>query len=151
LYFYLSKIHIPNTGYNRHFKYLKEVVFLLPPIEFQKEIIKKIDLVLKIIEKRKNQIKLLDDLIKSQFIEMFGDPIHNDKSFPMKTWNEVLNIKNGQNQREVAHDMGEYPIYGSGGIMGRANDFLCPENTVVVGRKGTINKPLLVKEKFWNG
>lgn len=34
--------------------------------------------------------------------------------------------------------------------MGRADDYLCPENTVVVGRKGTIDKPFLVEEKFWN-
>lgn len=34
--------------------------------------------------------------------------------------------------------------------MGRAEDYLCPENSVVIGRKGNINKPLLVKEKYWN-
>ena len=34
--------------------------------------------------------------------------------------------------------------------MGRATDYLCPENTVVVGRKGTIDKPFIVCEKFWN-
>ena len=34
--------------------------------------------------------------------------------------------------------------------MGRATEYLCPENTVVVGRKGTIDKPFVVTEKFWN-
>ena len=34
--------------------------------------------------------------------------------------------------------------------MGRANDFLCPENCTIIGRKGSINNPIFVKEKFWN-
>ena len=34
--------------------------------------------------------------------------------------------------------------------MGRATEYLCPENSVVVGRKGTIDKPFVVTEKFWN-
>lgn len=34
--------------------------------------------------------------------------------------------------------------------MGRANDFLCPENCTVIGRKGSINNPIFVEEKFWN-
>ena len=45
---------------------------------------------------------------------------------------------------------GIYPIYGSGGIMGYANDYLCPEHCTIIGRKGTINNPILVETKFWN-
>lgn len=65
-------------------------------------------------------------------------------------FNDVLSIINGKNQRDVENKNGIYPIYGSGGIMGYANDFLCPENTVIIGRKGSINKPIFVEEKFWN-
>ncbi|MDD2286738.1 MAG: restriction endonuclease subunit S, partial [Paludibacter sp.] len=63
---------------------------------------------------------------------------------------DVLTIKNGKNQSKVENPKGKYPIYGSGGIMGYADDFICPENTVIVGRKGNINKPIFVSEKFWN-
>ena len=66
------------------------------------------------------------------------------------TWSEVLTIINGKNQSAVLNADGKYPIYGSGGIMGYANDYLCPEDTVVIGRKGNINKPLYVATKFWN-
>ncbi|MDP2162001.1 MAG: restriction endonuclease subunit S [Flavobacterium sp.] len=81
---------------------------------------------------------------------MFGDPGTNPKGWEVKTWGDVLKIVNGRNQSQVISEDGEYPIIGSGGEMGRANNFLCPENTVVIGRKGNINKPLLIKEKFWN-
>ena len=67
-----------------------------------------------------------------------------------KKWADVLTIINGKNQTAVESKDGEYPIYGSGGIMGYANNWLCPENCVVIGRKGNINKPIFVTTKFWN-
>ncbi len=65
-------------------------------------------------------------------------------------WDDVLTIINGRNQKAVECENGIYPIYGSGGVMGQANDYLCPENTVIIGRKGNINKPIFVETKFWN-
>lgn len=65
-------------------------------------------------------------------------------------FNDVLDIKNGRNQRQVENPEGKYPIYGSGGVMGYADDYICNADTVVVGRKGNINKPLYVEEPFWN-
>ena len=63
---------------------------------------------------------------------------------------DVLEIKNGRSQKQVENPTGVYPIYGSGGIMGYANEYLCEAQTVVIGRKGSINNPLFVEEKFWN-
>lgn len=71
-------------------------------------------------------------------------------SYELFYWKEVLNIRNGKSQKEVIDPDGPYPIYGSGGIIGYANDFICNENTVIIGRKGSINNPIYVKEKFWN-
>ena len=68
----------------------------------------------------------------------------------VKKWAEVLHIISGKNQRTVSDPAGQYPIYGSGGIMGRANDFLCEAGSTIVGRKGTINRPIFVNERFWN-
>ncbi len=67
-----------------------------------------------------------------------------------KKWSEVLTIISGKNQKEVENPDGQYPIYGSGGQMGYANDYLCEAGTTIVGRKGTINKPIYVDEPFWN-
>lgn len=66
-----------------------------------------------------------------------------------KFWKETLKIINGKSQQDVENPMGPYPIYGSGGIMSYADDFLCPENCTIVGRKGNINKPIFVSTKFW--
>ena len=65
-------------------------------------------------------------------------------------FSDVLDIRNGRNQRQEENENGKYPIYGSGGIMGRATDFICDAGTVVIGRKGSINNPIFVDEPFWN-
>ena len=70
--------------------------------------------------------------------------------YSVKRWKEVLTIVSGKNQKAVENPDGKYPIYGSGGVIGRANDYLCKEQTVIVGRKGTINNPIFVSEPFWN-
>lgn len=76
--------------------------------------------------------------------------IATEKENKIVNWSEVLIIKNGKNQRKVENPNGRYPIYGSGGVMGYADDYLCEEDTVIIGRKGSINKPLYITEKFWN-
>lgn len=63
---------------------------------------------------------------------------------------DVADVINGKNQSKVEDESGIYPIYGSGGIMGRANAYICPENCTIIGRKGSINNPIFVEEKFWN-
>ncbi len=70
--------------------------------------------------------------------------------YPERTWKEILTIISGKNQKEVENPNGKYPIYGSGGIIGYANESLCPAHTVIIGRKGTIDKPIFVTEPFWN-
>jgi type I restriction enzyme, S subunit len=63
---------------------------------------------------------------------------------------EVCEIISGKNQSKVINPNGKYPIYGSSGIFGYADSYLCDEGTTVIGRKGTINSPLFVTTKFWN-
>ena len=68
----------------------------------------------------------------------------------IRTFAEVLDICNGRNQKKVENPNGKYPIYGSGGIMGYADEFICPNNTVLIGRKGSINNPIFVDTPLWN-
>lgn len=68
----------------------------------------------------------------------------------MARFSEVLTIVNGRNQSKVENPNGKYPIYGSGGIMGWADDYICDSHTVVIGRKGSINRPIYVETPFWN-
>ena len=68
-----------------------------------------------------------------------------------KTLGEIANIIHGKNQKEVVSETGKYPIYGSGGnIMGYATDYLCEAGTTILGRKGSINNPQFINERFWN-
>lgn len=50
---------------------------IVPPLEIQKKIVEILERAEKALEKRKEAIKLLDELVKSRFIEMFGDPVTN--------------------------------------------------------------------------
>ena len=150
LYYALSSAKIPNTGYNRHFKWLKEVDIPTYTEQEQSQIVSELDKITALIDLRKEQLSKLDQLVKSRFIEMFGDVITNSKNWGIMTWNNVLTIKNGRNQKQVENPTGKYPICGSGGVMGYADDYITEENSVIVGRKGNINKPILMREKFWN-
>ena len=129
---------------------LKEIEILLPPLAEQKRIAATLDKADAIRRKRQQAIKLADDFLRSVFLDMFGDPMVNPKGWPIQPWSQVLKIINGKNQKAVQDENGQYPIMGSGGEMARANDYLSPENSVIIGRKGNINKPILVKEKYWN-
>ena len=62
---------------------------------------------------------------------------------------QLANIKYGKNQKKVLSDSGNIPIYGTGGIMGYATDFLYDKPSVLIGRKGTIDKVRYVENPFW--
>lgn len=81
LFYALSSIKIPNTGYNRHFKWLKGSKIPVYNSTLQKRIAKRLDKVQELIAKQKEQIAKLDLLIKSRFLDMFGDPISNPKKW----------------------------------------------------------------------
>jgi len=65
-----------------------------------------------------------------------------------KKLGEVCEIICGQDYKNVESPDGKYPIYGTGGIMGYANQFRCPAFSIIVGRKGSINNPIYVKRIF---
>ncbi len=92
LYYALRNAKIPNTGYNRHFKWLKEVQIKYPNREKQKEIVEILDIVSIIIQNRKLELKLLDDLTRARFVEMFGDQKTNLNNFEVAKLSDVADI-----------------------------------------------------------
>lgn len=72
------------------------------------------------------------------------------KTWPMIRLGDVCEVRAGANYKDVEDPNGRYPIYGTGGIMGRASQYRCPAHSVIVGRKGTLDNPFLVHEPFWN-
>ena len=73
LYYALCNADIPNTGYNRHFKWLKEVEIQICSIEEQKSIVLHLEKIDTLISLRKQQLAKLDELVKARFVELFGD------------------------------------------------------------------------------
>lgn len=78
--FYIDKLRKDSIG--GVIKYIKlgnltEAVLELPDIKRQQELIEKFDLLTTLIVLRKQQLSKLDQLVKSRFIEMFGDPVEN--------------------------------------------------------------------------
>ena len=62
---------------------------------------------------------------------------------------EVLKIKHGKSQKEIEDVSGQYPILGTGGLMNYGNQFLYDKPSVLIGRKGTIDKPQYMDTPFW--
>ena len=62
---------------------------------------------------------------------------------------DILDICHGKNQREVEVPDGIYPVLGTGGVIGRTNSFLCDKPSVLIGRKGTIDRPQYMDTPFW--
>ena len=79
LYYALCHADIPNTGYNRHFKWLKEVDIREYSDDEQEPIVSQLEKVDYLILLRKQQLSKLDELVKSRFIEMFGNLVIGDK------------------------------------------------------------------------
>lgn len=110
------------------------------------------------LKRDKNDSYIYKSTTDNCHYEKFADGTEEEIEVPFEvpgnwTWchfGDIAEVINGKNQSKVADANGLYPIYGSGGIMGRANDFLCPENCTIIGRKGSINNPIFVEEKFWN-
>jgi type I restriction enzyme S subunit len=71
------------------------------------------------------------------------------EDWEVKTIGEVLKIKHGKDQKHVQSENGIYPIFGTGGLMGFARTFLYDKESVLIGRKGTINKPKYINIPFW--
>lgn len=80
---------------------LKNIIIFIPPVQTQKEIVAVLDKVTSLISMRKEQLEKLDILVKSKFIEMFGDPVLNPKGWEKKKLGEVLqSLTTGLNPRK---------------------------------------------------
>lgn len=73
-------------------------------------------------------------------------PLYNQR-FVKKSINEILTIGSGKDYKHLSK--GEIPVYGTGGLMTTVNDHLYDGESVGIGRKGTIDKPIFLKGKFW--
>lgn len=92
LFYQLSYADIPNTGYNRHFKWVKALDFKIPPSDEQNHVVEVLDKATDLISLRKQQLAKLDELVKARFLEMFGDFKSNSKGWSIVKFDEFAQI-----------------------------------------------------------
>ena len=95
LYYYLHWLNIPSLGYSRHFKLVKEALYVMPPMEVQEQIVAELDKINELIEQNRELLRHLDALAQSIFYDTFGDPITNPKGWKMVTIEDVCTLKSG--------------------------------------------------------
>ncbi len=83
----------------------------LPPIKEQKRIAAILDKADAIRRKRQQAIGLTDQLLRSVFLEMFGDPVTNPKGIKIASMTDVFDIKTGKLNSNAAVEGGEYPFF----------------------------------------
>ncbi len=166
LYYFLKSIKEDICGKGRgvaqnniNMSILKNTDVLLPPIETQKKIVEILEHAEKVLEKRKKTIRLIDELVKSQFIEMFGDPNMNNKGWNRRRISEVCENKDSNRvplkQADRDKRDGEYPYYGATGIIDYIDDYIFDGLYLLIAEDGknleTKNKDIafLAQDKFW--
>lgn len=111
----------------------------IPKISLNKQIEIKniINKAQELIDKRKEQIQDLDELVKSQFIEMFGDVKKNNKQWETQKGSDLFVFSSGKGKPTAnLSDENEYRCYGGNGITGYSDEYLIDYDTLVVGRVG---------------
>ena len=95
LYYFLTTLNIPNTGYNRHYKYVKDIQIPIAPLATQKRIAAILDAADLYRQKTKTLVAKYDQLAQSLFLEMFGDPVRNEKGWEKKKLEDLTDISSG--------------------------------------------------------
>ena len=115
LYYYLLWYKIPNLGYSRHYKLLKEIDIPIPSLYEQQSIVAELDKINELISLKKAQLSDLDSLAQSIFYDMFGDPIENEKGWEVKKLgDECVDMKYGTSR--PASENGRYKYLRMGNI-----------------------------------
>ena len=124
--------------------FLENYNVMLPPLEKQKNQIDSLAKIDDVITLRKQQLSKLDELVKSRFIELFGDPITNSKCLPTNNLGKVLLLKAGD--FTAASDIAAepttekiYPCYGGNGIRGYVAEYNQEGSYSLIGRQGALS------------
>ena len=71
------------------------------------------------------------------------------EKWKIKKFGDVLKVKHGKSQKKISDEHGQYPILATGGKIGMTREFLYDKPSVLIGRKGTIDKPQYIDVPFW--
>ncbi|RJU17725.1 restriction endonuclease subunit S [Veillonella sp. AF36-20BH] len=120
---------------------LRKLIIPKRSVEYQKAIVDRLDLVRYIIEKKQNIINELDLLIKSRFVELFGDVVLNTLNWPLVKLSDIAEYRIGLTYKPEAVSSSGIAVLRSGNIK---NSQLCYEDTIYVNSK--VESKLLLKK-----
>ena len=140
---------------------LRKTKILLPPDKEHKEqqkIASCLSSLDEIIATHSQKLNLLKDHKKGMMQNLFpqeGEKVpkyrfkefENDGEWELKSFENLFEIGNGRDYKHLGK--GEIPVYGSGGYMLSVDEYLYDGDSVCIGRKGTIDKPMFLTGKFW--
>lgn len=157
LLYFLTWYNIPNLGYSRHYKLLKELDIPVPPLSTQFSIVSELDKINELISLKKEQLKDYDKLAQSIFYEMFGDPVVNEKGWEVDYLSHLCNVFAGGDKPSDLSEMQSkefpYPVIANGdgdkGILGYSKMCKIKEDAVTIGARGaSIGNCRLVRNGF---
>ena len=142
LFYALQAARIPDLGYSRHFKAVKELDIRVCSKEEQAEIVRILESIDFLIEKRHEEVRYLDQAVKSRFIELFGDPIDNTMGLKTIPLGEACFLKAGiTTAADAIHEQSAvYPVpcYGGNGIRGYVKEATQHGCYPIIGRQGAL-------------
>jgi len=103
-----------------------------------------------VVSKRKRELKMLDELVKARFVELFGDPIRNTQNRPTTDFINVVKMQRGFDLPvQDRQQDGDIPVFGSNGALDRHNVAKVQGGGVITGRSGTIGKVYYTEGDYW--
>ena len=137
------------VNYFLNWSTLADYEFELPPIKQQLEIAQKVMSAYRLKQSYKKLLDATREMVKSQFIEMFGNPQINDKSFKTTKFINVVTLQRGYDLPVNKRDnSGDIPVYGSNGLLGFHNQAKIDQG-VITGRSGTLGEVYMCDTPFW--
>ncbi|NCE98343.1 restriction endonuclease subunit S [Emergencia sp. 1XD21-10] len=115
---------------------LTDAQLLVPSVSEQKKIVSILESAKAIIHHYKIKTEKLDELVKARFVELFGDPVLNDKKFLTVLGDSFFKLSNGKAVSEKKRYKAGIPAYGGNGISWFTDKPLIADDTLVVGRVG---------------
>ena len=119
-------------------------------IDRQDEICANIRKTRNVINLRTQELEELDNLIKSRFVEMFGNPIRNTQHRPTTEFINVVKMQRGFDLPvQDRQQDGDIPVFGSNGALDRHDVAKVQGGGVITGRSGTIGKVYYTEGDYW--
>ncbi len=122
--------------------FVEFVKFELPSLPDQLHIANILSKAENLIAQRKESIRLLDKFLKSTFLEMFGDPVRNEKGWEVEQLGKVTFMKAGQfvaaSDIQSEFSEGLYSCYGGNGLRGYVKTYTHVGDFVLIGRQGAL-------------